>query len=125
MESGSKRGISTEQAELLRQIPSVDELLAQPRLKTLAGRVDRGLLVEVIRTALADLRSRIAGDRNVTVLALESGSLEEHIANEVERILAQCRAAGCTFEEIEVRKADLEDVFVQVMNGPEVIEGLA
>src|SRR5713101_1099994 len=89
MESGSKRGISTEQAELLRQIPSVDELLAQPRLKTLAGREDRGLLVEVIRTALADLRTRIAGDRNVTVNALESRSLEEHIANEVERILAR------------------------------------
>ncbi|MBV8628065.1 MAG: ABC transporter ATP-binding protein [Paraburkholderia sp.] len=45
--------------------------------------------------------------------------------DEVERILALCRSAGCTFEEIEVRKADLEDVFVQVMNGPEVIEGLA
>jgi len=45
--------------------------------------------------------------------------------DEVEPILAQCRSAGCTFEEIEVRKADLEDVFVQVMNGPEVIEGLA
>ncbi|MGV2292121.1 ABC transporter ATP-binding protein [Trinickia sp. YCB016] len=45
--------------------------------------------------------------------------------DDVERILAQCRAGGCTFEEIEVRKADLEDVFVQVMNGPEVIEGLA
>lgn len=45
--------------------------------------------------------------------------------DEVERILAQCRAAGCTFDEIEVRKADLEDVFVQVMNGAEVIEGLA
>jgi L-seryl-tRNA(Ser) seleniumtransferase len=89
MESGSKRGISTEQAELLRQIPSVDELLAQPRLKALAGRVDRGLLVEVIRTALADLRARIAADRNVTVFAVESGSLEEHIANEVERILSR------------------------------------
>jgi L-seryl-tRNA(Ser) seleniumtransferase len=89
MESGPKRGISTEQAELLRQIPSVDELLAQPRLKALAGRVDRGLLVEVIRTALADLRARIAADRSVTVFAVESGSLEEHIANEVERILAR------------------------------------
>jgi L-seryl-tRNA(Ser) seleniumtransferase len=87
MEAGSKRGISTEQAELLRQIPSVDELLAQPRLKALAGRVDRGLLVEVIRAALADLRSRIAGDRSVTVFALNSRSLEDHIANEVERIL--------------------------------------
>jgi len=89
MESGSKRGISTEQAELLRQIPSVDELLAQPRLKALAGRVDRGQLVEVIRAALADLRSRIAGDRNVTVISLGPESLEEHIANEVERILAR------------------------------------
>jgi L-seryl-tRNA(Ser) seleniumtransferase len=89
MESGSKRGISTEQAELLRQIPSVDELLAQPRLKALAGRVDRGMLVEVIRAALADLRSRIAGDRNVTVISLGPESLEEHIANEVERILAR------------------------------------
>ncbi|ALP61820.1 ABC transporter ATP-binding protein [Paraburkholderia caribensis] len=45
--------------------------------------------------------------------------------DDVERILAQCRTAGCTFEEIEVRKADLEDVFMQVMNGPEVVEGLA
>ncbi|TCG07679.1 ABC transporter ATP-binding protein [Paraburkholderia steynii] len=45
--------------------------------------------------------------------------------DDVERILAQCRSAGCTFDEIEVRKADLEDVFMQVMNGPEVVEGLA
>jgi ABC-2 type transport system ATP-binding protein len=45
--------------------------------------------------------------------------------DDVERILAQCRNAGCKLEEVEVRKADLEDVFVQVMNGPEVIEGLA
>lgn len=45
--------------------------------------------------------------------------------DDVEPILAKCRAAGCTFEEIDVRKADLEDVFVQVMNEPEVIEGLS
>jgi ABC-2 type transport system ATP-binding protein len=45
--------------------------------------------------------------------------------DEVERILGLCRANGCKIEEMEVRKADLEDVFVQVMNGPEVIEGLA
>ncbi|WP_414443733.1 ABC transporter ATP-binding protein [Burkholderia sp. 22PA0106] len=45
--------------------------------------------------------------------------------DEVERILSACRAAGCGFDEIEVRKADLEDVFVQVMNGADVVEGLA
>jgi ABC-2 type transport system ATP-binding protein len=45
--------------------------------------------------------------------------------DDVEPILAQCRAAGCKFDEIEVRKANLEDVFVQVMNEPDVVEGLA
>jgi L-seryl-tRNA(Ser) seleniumtransferase len=89
MESGSKRSISVERAELLRRIPSVDELLAQPRVKALAGRVDRGLLVEVTRAALADLRARIAGDRNFTALELAAESLEDHIAMEVERILAR------------------------------------
>jgi ABC-2 type transport system ATP-binding protein len=42
--------------------------------------------------------------------------------DDVESILAQCRAAGCRFDEIEVRKADLEEVFVQIMNAPEVQE---
>ncbi|MEX3582133.1 MAG: ABC transporter ATP-binding protein [Burkholderia sp.] len=45
--------------------------------------------------------------------------------DEVERILSVCRAAGCAFDEIEVRKTDLEDVFVRVMNRADVIEGLA
>jgi ABC-2 type transport system ATP-binding protein len=45
--------------------------------------------------------------------------------DDVERILSQCRAVGCAFEEIDVRKADLEDVFVQLMHTPEVVEGLA
>jgi L-seryl-tRNA(Ser) seleniumtransferase len=89
MESGSKRSVSSEQAELLRRIPSVDELLAQPRLKMLAGRVDRGLLLEITRAVLNDIRKRVANERNVAVLALSAASLEDHIANEVERILAR------------------------------------
>lgn len=61
---------------------------------------------------------------------LPNGGERQHLLrlasyDEVERILALCRANGCKLEEVEVRKADLEDVFVQVMNGPEVIEGLA
>jgi len=52
-------------------------------------------------------------------------SLRLNSYDDVEPILAQCRAEGCTFDEIDIRKADLEDVFVQIMNGPEVIEGLA
>lgn len=89
MESSSKRGFSGEQAELLRRIPSVDELLAQPRLVALAGGVDRGLLVEVTRAVLAEVRASIAGDSSFAVQALDSGSLEERIAAQVERILAR------------------------------------
>src|SRR5580658_8149534 len=93
MEAHAKQTLSGEQAELLRQIPSVDELLAQPRLAALAGRVDRNLVVEVTRTVLAELRTRIT-DRikfallgELAMLATDSASLEEHISSLVERIL--------------------------------------
>src|SRR2546426_4985839 len=89
MEAGSKRTISAEQAELLRQIPSVDELLAQPRLAALSKRVDRNLVVEVARAVLADLRTRIASDSNWTALGLNASTVEELISTEVERILSR------------------------------------
>jgi L-seryl-tRNA(Ser) seleniumtransferase len=94
MGAGSKRTISAEQAELLRQIPSVDELLAQPRLAALARRVDRNLVVEVARAVLADLRGRIAGETALAILgeisasAADPASLEERITSLVERILS-------------------------------------
>src|SRR6267143_522558 len=89
MEMRGKKTVSAEQAELLRQIPSVDELLAQPRLATLSKRVDRNLVVEVARTVLAELRTRIAGDSNWTALGLSAASVEELISTEVERILSR------------------------------------
>jgi L-seryl-tRNA(Ser) seleniumtransferase len=89
METRGKKIVTAEQANLLRQIPSVDELLAQPRVAALAGCADRGLVVEVARAVLADLRARIAGETNFAALALEHGALEERIAVEVERILAR------------------------------------
>ncbi len=89
MEAPGKRTISAEQAELLRQIPSVDELMLQPRLASLSKRVDRNLVVEVARAVLADLRSRIAGDSNWTAVTLNAASVEELISNEVERILSR------------------------------------
>src|SRR6266850_1814003 len=79
MDARAKRAVSNEQAELLRQIPSVDELLLQPRLAALSNRVDRGVLVEVVRAVLADLRARIAGDSNWSAVALHPGSVEELI----------------------------------------------
>jgi L-seryl-tRNA(Ser) seleniumtransferase len=94
MDARAKRAVSNEQAELLRQIPSVDELLLQPRLVALAERVDRGLLVEITRAVLTDLRARIAGEMASEVLlefaalATDSAALEERISAVVERILA-------------------------------------
>jgi len=87
MESHGKRALSADQAELLRQIPSVDELLAQPRLASLAKRIDRTLLLEVTRATLADLRAKIAGEPQ-TVL-LDAATLEDRITSAVEQILSR------------------------------------
>jgi L-seryl-tRNA(Ser) seleniumtransferase len=89
MDARAKRAVSNEQAELLRQIPSVDELLLQPRLAALSNRVDRSVVVEVARAVLADLRARIAGDSNWSAIALNPGSVEELITAAVERILSR------------------------------------
>src|SRR6202047_2152253 len=88
MDSRARRALTADQADLLRQIPSVDELLAQPRLAELKHRVDRELLVEITRTVLADLRGRIAGEGTAAVTALDSSALEERIASMVDRVLA-------------------------------------
>jgi L-seryl-tRNA(Ser) seleniumtransferase len=88
MESPAKRALSADQADLLRQIPSVDELLAQPRLAALAQRVNRELLVEITRTVLADLRERITREGTGTAIAMDSLALEESITAMVERVLA-------------------------------------
>lgn len=89
MASRPRRAITPENAELLRQIPSVDELLLQPRLAALAPRVDRTLLVEITRAAFADLRASISGEAAMGFrLAADSDSLQERIAELVERILA-------------------------------------
>jgi len=88
MDSRAKRALSVDQALLLRQIPSVDQLLEQPRLASLARRVDREVLVEVTRMVLSDLRARITGELAVAALAVDAESLEERIATMVERVLA-------------------------------------
>ena len=42
--------------------------------------------------------------------------LPAHDAAEIERHLAVVREAGLVAEDVEIRKADLEDVFLDVMN---------
>src|SRR4030081_1558472 len=79
MDARAKRAVSSEQAEML----------LQPRLAALSNRMDRGVVVEVARAVLADLRARIAGDSNWGALALNPGSVEELITAAVERILSR------------------------------------
>src|SRR5271155_2345855 len=46
----------------LRAIPSVDELLLQPRLVALAEKSGRALVTQTVRKVLADFRARLKGD---------------------------------------------------------------
>ena len=83
----NKPALTSEQAEQLRRIPSVDELLLRPRLAAFAGRMDRELLVAVLRDVLSELRAQITSAESVTVKSLEIDSIEELIAAEAARIL--------------------------------------
>ncbi len=83
------KSLTPERSELLRQIPSVDELLSQPKLRALVERMDRGMVVEVARAVLANLRARIAGEMDLSAVALEPARVEEWIAEAVERLLAR------------------------------------
>src|SRR6185369_16143038 len=89
MEPRQKRALTAEQADLLRQIPSVDELLAQPGLARLAERIDRNVLLEVTRTVLAEVRAKIAEESRLAVAALDPASLETRITEMVEQILSR------------------------------------
>jgi L-seryl-tRNA(Ser) seleniumtransferase len=84
-----KAAVSPEQAELLRQLPGVDELVEQPRLAELAARSDRTLVVETARTMLAGLRARILERIGSPVSSdeLAAEALQTRIIAEVERIL--------------------------------------
>ena len=48
-----------------------------------------------------------------------------HNANEIEQYLAAIRQAGLVAEDVEIRKADLEDVFLDVMSDKQGNEALA
>ncbi len=80
--SGDPRG-----GTLLRQIPSVDELLGRPRLARLCQQVQRAVVVDIARGVLADLRALVARDPEAAARALEPANVDERVAGEVERAL--------------------------------------
>ncbi len=88
-----------------------------------AGRIvaldaTRALLARLAGVRVS-LRLRGAPPEALRARVIEEGdgrlSLRLASASEVEVVLAACRAAGCTIEELEVGHADLEDVFLQLM----------
>jgi len=46
--------------------------------------------------------------------------IKAHDAAEVEAVLATLRAAACPVEDLEIGRADLEDVFLEIMQGDAV-----
>jgi L-seryl-tRNA(Ser) seleniumtransferase len=83
MTERAKPAIGEQQAALLRQMPSVDELLLRPRVAALAMRLDRSYLVEVVREVLSDLRRKLASGDPSAQAMLEpralAGTLEEYV----------------------------------------------
>ncbi len=75
---------------LLRRIPAVDELLGRPRLLQLAEQEGRGLVVEIARAVLSDLRARLGQHQGPLVDApdaLAAAGIEASIVREVARAL--------------------------------------
>ena len=83
-------------------LANTSELLKAASSNVLRFKIDSELPLELRRQA------RITG-RIVQFPA--------HNANEIEQYLAAVRQAGLVAEDIEIRKADLEDVFLEVMSG--------
>ena len=63
----------------------------------------------------APLPASLAAQSRVTGRIVQ---ITAHDAHEIEQILGVLRAAGCQPEDLEIGRADLEDVFLEIMNGP-------
>ncbi|MGH9709401.1 MAG: L-seryl-tRNA(Sec) selenium transferase, partial [Candidatus Acidiferrales bacterium] len=87
MASSSERSVRVqdERAAILRQIPSVDELLNRPKIAELSRRVGREFTVEITRCVLAELRERAAAE--MASVSVDVADIEMQIAAQVEEEL--------------------------------------
>ena len=88
MASRTKPELSSQQAALLRRVPSVDELLLRPGLVSLCREVDRGFVVETIREVLEGLRREITSGEVLTDGLLNPAVIERRIVNVVQKEFA-------------------------------------
>jgi ABC-2 type transport system ATP-binding protein len=92
-------------------------VVALDSTSALLGRVSgRQLLLTFRHGHLPEELSHYALDPAVAASARKV-TLRMHDVDSVEMILARCRSSGAVLEDIELQGADLEDVFVQVMQG--------
>jgi L-seryl-tRNA(Ser) seleniumtransferase len=75
-----------ERAALLRQIPSVDDLANQPKLRELALTAGRDLVIEMARRVLADIRAEMAHAAGPT--QIQMSEIESRVIEQVARELA-------------------------------------
>ena len=84
---------------------------------------------DLLRSATSQvLRFKLDGDLPpaVSAIARVTGRIVQlpvHNATEIENHLATLRTAGLVVEDVEIRQADLEDVFLEVMNRKQTATG--
>jgi ABC-2 type transport system ATP-binding protein len=108
--------------------------------EALCGRIamlKRGQMValertsDLLRSATSQvLRFKLDGDLPPALAAIGRVTgrivqLPVHNALEIENYLATLRFAGLVAEDVEIRQADLEDVFLEVMNRKQPAQGVA
>ena len=86
--SDSQASAPPETRELLRALPSVDELLARPALLALAQAASRALVTQAARAVLAARRSELKAEGAARQHALTPAAIEASVVAEVEALLA-------------------------------------
>jgi L-seryl-tRNA(Ser) seleniumtransferase len=88
MPEKAKPASSRDQTALLRQLPSVDELLLRPRVAALGDAMERSFLVDTVRRTLALLRTGIVSGKPLDERHLALEGIEMLVVRSVEQQLA-------------------------------------
>src|SRR5271165_3657279 len=83
----AKPAPSADQTTLLRQLPSVDEMLLRPRIAALCNNVDRGYVLVIVREVLSQIRCEIISKEVTDENAISPEILEQHVISIVQREL--------------------------------------
>jgi L-seryl-tRNA(Ser) seleniumtransferase len=84
----AKRAPSADQTALLRQLPSVDEMLLRPRVAALCNTVEHGYAVATVREVLNEVRREIISEKVADETAIAPDALEQRIVDTVQMELA-------------------------------------